>query len=503
MALNNRPPDGHGSGHQPYNQGNLSNYHNNSSNNIMGMGMGTPEFGPDSSHDFQDNPNPQRTVFDQAAFEIRQNWQPPKRTLKIDTRCVNCRRIGHRLKHCRKCDISGFMRGCPKCDTLDHEFEECRDTHHTDEKHFLLDKRINLPPWAFSRDIRKIRGFNPARHTVWTPAFSVGRLSSGEWQEHEHLRVEQDEEQTIDPAWHNFQSIPADVWVCPNPIKHAKPRPHDPPAQARPILKAQAPAFQPCEIQPLPVFIPQPVVSVQPAPHKPQANPPAQQTGFVERMMKELMDFSSRQIQHAHDNSLKHAKFPTSRNKQNPPPPVPVSLKEAGTDSAAAPDTQDPSRDNGSRGGRGGHRGRGRRGGWGGDDMTIAQLRQRRAYTRELERKRQKIKNWDPEMFGEHFVERVPEEFADNDDIEIFKSHVPPKKQKTENTIIEDDDEPMFEETPQDSIYDESEEPAFPDNDDEMFYPSTKSKSSQKPAPIPLSLGAGVEKTLQASKRSS
>ena len=219
--------------------------------------------------------------------------------------------------------------------------------------------------------------------------------------------------------------------------------------------------------------------------------------------MKELMVFSSRQIQHAYDNSLKHAKLLISGNKQNPPPSVPVSLKEAGTDSAAAPDTQDPSRDNGGRGGRGGHRGRGHRGGWGGDDMTLAQLRQRRAYTRELERKRQKIKDWDPEMFGEHFVERVPEEFADNDDIEIFKSHVPPKKQKTENTIIEDDDEPMFEETPQDSIYDESKGPAFPDNDDEMFYPSTKSKSSQKPAPIPLSLGAGVEKTLQASKRSS
>lgn len=71
--------------------------------------------------------------------------------------CVNCGRSGHVLSTCMVIDEQGFVCGCPKHNTRDHDFDACPDLAAGDFANYLYLRRQNMPPIITKIDFR--RGF--------------------------------------------------------------------------------------------------------------------------------------------------------------------------------------------------------------------------------------------------------------------------------------------------------------------------------------------------------
>ncbi|THV54782.1 hypothetical protein BGAL_0020g00360 [Botrytis galanthina] len=120
--------------------------------------------------------------------------------------CVRCRSNTHLLKDCVDCNEEGYMEGCPKCNTLDHQLFECPiEFKRQEEYHYTRQCRRNRPPWRMRQDHRDIRklfnGFDVSEpdEIPWTAEFSK-----------RNARMEIPRYQ-IDPAWMDYDNVPTQI----------------------------------------------------------------------------------------------------------------------------------------------------------------------------------------------------------------------------------------------------------------------------------------------------
>ncbi|KAK8902204.1 hypothetical protein ACHAPF_006313 [Botrytis cinerea] len=120
--------------------------------------------------------------------------------------CPRCLKDDHKLKDCVNCSHDGYMDGCPKCGTLDHQFFECHmSLKPNEEYHFTRHCRRNRPPWRLRkdhRDCRKIldgKDMSEPDDIPWTAAFSKRNINSVL------------PRTVVDPAWQNYDSVPMQI----------------------------------------------------------------------------------------------------------------------------------------------------------------------------------------------------------------------------------------------------------------------------------------------------
>lgn len=81
--------------------------------------------------------------------------------------CGNCNTPGHTLENCIKQELDGFVHGCPRCNTREHNFDKCTYTGHKD-LYFLVQLRNGLPPIVRKKTIA-IYPASTAQTTVHGP----------------------------------------------------------------------------------------------------------------------------------------------------------------------------------------------------------------------------------------------------------------------------------------------------------------------------------------------
>ncbi|ESZ89497.1 hypothetical protein SBOR_10118 [Sclerotinia borealis F-4128] len=117
--------------------------------------------------------------------------------------CARCSSDTHTFKDCVKCNKEGYMEGCPRCETLDHQYFECPiEIKRQEEYHYTRQCRRNRPPWRLRKDHRDIRkmlngqDISEPDDIPWTAEFSrknVGRDIPSHY---------------LDPAWHDYDNVP-------------------------------------------------------------------------------------------------------------------------------------------------------------------------------------------------------------------------------------------------------------------------------------------------------
>jgi hypothetical protein len=136
-------------------------------------------------------------------FHPKQPQKPKK------DRICSCKQTGHRLRNCCKADSDGFMSGCPICDIMAHDIDDCtaKDTRAKDRLIYHLEKRNSRPLFRSSVDIRDMDGFWKSGWRSWTPNFAKANVDY--YKTHEHMQRTRDEVFIPDPAWDYPEAIPA------------------------------------------------------------------------------------------------------------------------------------------------------------------------------------------------------------------------------------------------------------------------------------------------------
>lgn len=119
--------------------------------------------------------------------------------------CGSCNTSGHTLENCIKQELDGFVHGCPRCNTREHNFDKCTYSGHKD-LYFLVQLRNGLPPIRTEKDYRDLPGFNSIDDRPWTPEFSKKHLNSYRNYEYKSRRSERMD--IPDPAWLQEDRIP-------------------------------------------------------------------------------------------------------------------------------------------------------------------------------------------------------------------------------------------------------------------------------------------------------
>ena len=129
------------------------------------------------------------------------------------TECGNCEDPDHRLHVCVwPVDEFGFVKGCPRCNTKTHMYNECPvrsgDRYIHDDWYFLIHARNNKPPIRSDVDIRSITrapGSDFAEFP-WTYEFSMKQDSRG------FLKGYQSSVGTLrDLAWLTPRKVPSQI----------------------------------------------------------------------------------------------------------------------------------------------------------------------------------------------------------------------------------------------------------------------------------------------------
>ncbi|KAF7955550.1 hypothetical protein EAE96_004476 [Botrytis aclada] len=131
---------------------------------------------------------------------------PPPPPAPFVLRCVRCRSNAHLLKDCVDCNEEGYMEGCPKCNTLDHQLFECPiEFKRQEEYHYTRQCQRNRPPWRMRKDHRDIRklynGLDVSEpdEIPWTAEF-LKRNARKDIPRHQ-----------IDPAWMDYDNVPTQI----------------------------------------------------------------------------------------------------------------------------------------------------------------------------------------------------------------------------------------------------------------------------------------------------
>ena len=114
--------------------------------------------------------------------------------------CGNCQEDGHTLADCtRELDSQGFLTGCPKCNTKEHNYDDCQDIlqHHdrVRDYHFLIFRRIGKPPIRSRIDIEFLGNgrISKLNGMPQKPDFALARMSRS--------LLQDPNEMIMDPAW--------------------------------------------------------------------------------------------------------------------------------------------------------------------------------------------------------------------------------------------------------------------------------------------------------------
>jgi hypothetical protein len=129
------------------------------------------------------------------------------------TECGNCEDPDHRLHVCVwPVDEFGFVKGCPRCNTKTHMYNECPvrsgDRYVHDDWYFLIHTRNNKPPIRSDVDIRTItrKSGSDDMEFPWTYEFSMKQDSRG------FLKGYQSSVGTLrDRAWLTPRKIPSQI----------------------------------------------------------------------------------------------------------------------------------------------------------------------------------------------------------------------------------------------------------------------------------------------------
>jgi hypothetical protein len=157
--------------------------------------------------------NPQQIQNAYTGDPHRNRGPPPKSQLT----CGNCQRRGHGIKHCKQIDETGFVPGCPRCNTIHHDYDECTadPTGKNEDQEFILRIRANGPPLKTGKDVRQLikdmdKRFPPdgfTRGKPWTATFALEHFEENpRWAKSYDYAIK-DQPVIADPAWRNPDQI--------------------------------------------------------------------------------------------------------------------------------------------------------------------------------------------------------------------------------------------------------------------------------------------------------
>ncbi|KAH6712659.1 hypothetical protein BKA61DRAFT_576282 [Leptodontidium sp. MPI-SDFR-AT-0119] len=147
-----------------------------------------------------------RSAEDNISTHLPTSPPTPSPASKPDTTiCGNCSEVGHSLADCtHNIDEYGFLNGCPRCNTREHNYADClRPKQNHDNFYYLISKRHGRPPLRCSWDFRtgywaKFKGYMDGNATEvkrpQTAAFAKERRDSGVVQAWDEI--------VLDPSWY-------------------------------------------------------------------------------------------------------------------------------------------------------------------------------------------------------------------------------------------------------------------------------------------------------------
>ena len=136
----------------------------------------------------------------------------PEWGVDLNMKCGNCKRYGHNIEKCIRCDNFGFVAGCAACNTLEHDTDRCPGLEGL--------KRYNYKAWwdrMISLTVGSRAGKPPLRCTTWDwckeaqavvyPLYPLVRAETLEW-----LSRNEDPWKRYDYAW-SLPLVPANEQV--------------------------------------------------------------------------------------------------------------------------------------------------------------------------------------------------------------------------------------------------------------------------------------------------
>ncbi|KAF5547750.1 hypothetical protein FMEXI_5076 [Fusarium mexicanum] len=115
-----------------------------------------------------------------------QGHRPQKRQRRAY--CVGCKSNNHRLDRCLKAGADGYMKGCPYCDTMDHNANACRHPDLLNDKSerakYFVNFRHNMPSFLNIKSWYDLVNKNVHRSKLrentefpWTPEFTKSKAA--------------------------------------------------------------------------------------------------------------------------------------------------------------------------------------------------------------------------------------------------------------------------------------------------------------------------------------
>ncbi|KAF5580050.1 uncharacterized protein FSUBG_13489 [Fusarium subglutinans] len=115
-----------------------------------------------------------------------QGHRPQKRQRRAY--CVGCKSNEHRLDRCLKAGADGYMKGCPYCDTMDHNANACRHPDLLNDKSerakYFVKFRRNMPSFLNIKSWYDLVNKNVHRSQLrentefpWTPEFTKSKAA--------------------------------------------------------------------------------------------------------------------------------------------------------------------------------------------------------------------------------------------------------------------------------------------------------------------------------------
>ncbi|KAN0114570.1 hypothetical protein V8E51_004114 [Hyaloscypha variabilis] len=125
-------------------------------------------------------------------------------------RCGACFQLGHELCDCtRRVDSSGFLNGCPRCNTTHHSFDQCGGNKRPSLPSYAFDlmvvRRIGKPPIRSSIDFRFLdpAKFASLERFPQTCQFAAAR--------HRNKVRQEVHKQVHDPSWAKPESVGSQI----------------------------------------------------------------------------------------------------------------------------------------------------------------------------------------------------------------------------------------------------------------------------------------------------
>ena len=154
--------------------------------------------------------------------------RPGKNLPLFLAKCANCKRVGHWLLRCvGPPNSAGFIPGCPHCNDLGHNWEQCSEFDPNDiEKicKYLLEMRHNIPQFQFTKPLHQLELAQPGKkyHGMrpWSTYFALKFWSENPdyWKNHVYNKDMNDDVLLAVDPWD-----PALIVKVPNNILFAGP----------------------------------------------------------------------------------------------------------------------------------------------------------------------------------------------------------------------------------------------------------------------------------------